>query len=94
MRFAEMDITSDDSLTVKYKVNLSGVAGQLPTLIMFEDGVETLRFPPIDKTGRHARVLEYKEKDLLRYFDLDKRCLATRGPSKTAAKDGTKGRKQ
>ena len=64
---------------MKYKINQSGVSGQLPTLILFEDGLETLRFPPIDpKTGKYARVLQYKEKELIKYFDLDKRYIATR----------------
>ncbi len=68
-----------ETLARKYKVNISGLAGQLPTLILFEDSAECLRFPPIDtKTGKYGTVIDYKEKELVRFFDLDKRYLATR----------------
>lgn len=57
----------------------SGIAGHLPTLILLEDGIEYLRFPLNDlKTGKTAYVNEYNEKELIKYFDLDKRFLATR----------------
>ena len=37
----------------KYNINTGGSYKQLPTMIMFEDGVEVLRFPPKDpKTGK------------------------------------------
>ena len=50
----------------------------MPTLILLEDNIEYLRFPPIDyDKGTLGRVVAYKEKELIRYFDLDKRFLAT-----------------
>ena len=46
---------------------------------MLEDGIEYLRFPPVDpKTGRTDRVVSYKPKEIIKYFDLDNRYLATR----------------
>ena len=43
-----------------------------------EDNLESLRFPPIDvNTGAYGRVVNYKEKELIKYFDLDNRFLAT-----------------
>ena len=51
---------------------------QLPTLIMLEDNKEYLRFPPIDyEKGTIGKVISYKEKELIKYFELDKRFLAT-----------------
>jgi len=50
----------------------------MPTLILLEDNVEYLRFPPVDyEKGTLGRVVTYKEKELIKYFDLDKRFLAT-----------------
>lgn len=47
--------------------------------MLFEDGEELMRFPPIDaKTKRIAKVLKYDKKELIKYFDLDKRYLSTR----------------
>jgi hypothetical protein len=46
---------------------------------MLEDGEEVLRFPPIDeKTNKIPKVLKYGRKELMTYFDLEKRYLATR----------------
>jgi hypothetical protein len=46
---------------------------------LFEDGVEVQRFPAIDeKSGKAGYALNYNEKDLVKYFDLDKRWMATR----------------
>ena len=54
------------------------MAGQLPALILFEDGIEYLRFPLIDlRTGKSSYATEYNEKELIKYFYLDKRFLAT-----------------
>ena len=50
----------------------------MPTLILLEDNREFLRFPPVDfEKGTLGRVISYKEKELIKYFDLDKRFLAT-----------------
>jgi hypothetical protein len=38
---------------------------QLPTVILFEDGEEALRFPPIEeKTNKIPKVLKYGKKEL------------------------------
>lgn len=90
MRFGEVDIAELDNVARNYKVSMSGISGRLPTLILFEDGVEYLRFPLIDlKTGQSAYVREYSEKELVKYFDLDKRFLATRDAGLTKKKGAT-----
>ena len=80
MKFVEIDCAGSrfDSIARAFKINLSNVGNQLPSLVLLEDGAEYLRFPPVDKdTGKTARVLDYKEKELIKYFDLDNRFLAT-----------------
>lgn len=62
-----------------YRINTSGISRQLPTLIMFEDGEEAGRFPPIDPVTRKIpKVLKYGKREILNYFDIEKRYLATR----------------
>ena len=57
---------------------MSDIQGQLPGLVLLENGKEYRRFPPIDPdTGKQARVVAYKEKELINYFNLDDRCMAT-----------------
>ncbi len=79
LQFAEVNVSDLENVARNYKVSTSGIAGHLPALILFEDGVEYLRFPLMDmSTGKTAYVNEYNEKELIKYFDLDKRFLATR----------------
>lgn len=77
MQFVDIDCSLFDNIARSFKVNTGSSAGQLPTLILLEDGVEYLRFPTIDVAKGSASV-NYYEKELVRYFDLDKRYLATR----------------
>ena len=43
-----------------------------------EDFREYLRFPPVNYDEQSlGKVLNYKEKELIRYFDIDKRFMAT-----------------
>ena len=65
-------------LAEKYRINTSGFSKQLPTVIMFEDGEEKMRFPPIDKNDKVGKVIKYDYKILLRYFDLESRYIETR----------------
>ena len=45
LNFIEVDVNRFESLAKLYKVGTGGIAGQLPALIMFEDGKEISRFP-------------------------------------------------
>lgn len=46
--------------------------------MLLEDKKEVLRFPPIDyEKGTLSKILNYKEKELVRYFELEKRFMAT-----------------
>jgi hypothetical protein len=80
LKFGEIDVLKNEEVAKDHKINLSGLAGQLPALILYQDGIELLRFPPLDvSTGNYAKVNKYKSKELIKYFDLDKRYVASRG---------------
>lgn len=77
MQFVEIDTSKFDKLARFFKVNYKD-GNQMPTLILLEDNVEYLRFPPVDyEKGTLGKVITFKEKELIKYFDLDKRYLAT-----------------
>lgn len=80
LSFLEVDVNQYDSLCKVLKVSSGGgIAGNLPTLVMYEDGREVLRFPfAADEKNNDLKSVNYKEKELVKYFDLDKRHLATR----------------
>ena len=78
LNFVEVDVQEFENIARLCKVSVSGFAGNLPALILFEDGKEVLRFPVNDTDKSSYTTLNYKEKELVKYFDLDKRHLATR----------------
>lgn len=79
MQFLEVNVRLLESVSRAYGVNLTGEYGQLPCAVLLEDGVEYCRFPTKDYQKNSKNMeLHYREKELMRYFDLDKRFLATR----------------
>lgn len=66
-----MNVANFDQLAKNLKVYNMSISGHLPCIILFEDGKEKLRFPPLDSTGQVGRVIDYKDKELVKYFDLD-----------------------
>ena len=60
LKFAEVNVALLKDLAKKYDINTSTLSRQLPSLILFENGQEQLRFPPIDeKSGKVTKVLKY-----------------------------------
>jgi hypothetical protein len=78
LKFVSVNIGKYPELAARFSISLSSMSRQLPTLIMFEDGHERLRFPPIDEKGNVPRVLRYERREILRYFWLEERYLLTR----------------
>ena len=72
VKFIECDASKFEKLCHEFRISTSNAANQLPTLILMEDNVEYLRFPPIDiTTGKAGRVVNYKERELVKYFELE-----------------------
>ena len=77
LRVVEIDTQRNEKVARFFSVNHRD-GKQLPTLILMEDNKEFLRFPPIDyEKATMSKVITYKEKELIKYFDLDRRFLAT-----------------
>jgi hypothetical protein len=89
LKFIEVDILKFDSLARLYRIATTGFEKGLPALILFEDGKQIIRFPLAKKDEpatssswfgigtTTAGTPQYLEKELIKYFDLDKRYLAT-----------------
>ena len=50
------------------KVNISGYSRQLPTVILYKNGVEQKRFPDYNEEGKIGKVLKYDVDNLEKYF--------------------------
>ena len=72
-----VNVVGNEGLAKKFRINVTGMSRQLPSLLLFENGKEVVRFPPFDKQGRVGKVLRFKEKEIIKYLELDKRFLAT-----------------
>ena len=78
VQFIECDAGRFEKLCQSLKISTSNVANQLPTLLLLQDNVEYLRFPPIDvSTGKAGRVVNYKERELIKYFELEPRYFSS-----------------
>lgn len=70
-----MNVTNLPNLAKRFNINTSGFTKQLPTVLILEDGQETVRFPPIKKDNKVDRIVKLDYKILLKYFDLESRYL-------------------
>lgn len=52
LRFGKIDISRYPDAAIKYNISDSSLSRQLPTVIMFKNGVEELRRPTYDSKGK------------------------------------------
>lgn len=69
VKFYEIDVNKFQSLAKTFKV--SGQLSQLPTVVLLEDWKQYLKFPTNDERGRQATVINWKERELIKYLDLE-----------------------
>ena len=71
LNFAKIDIDVNEELGKKYGVNTHRYQNIIPYIILFVNGKDTERFPGTDKHGNPLRVKYYREKEIVRIFDLE-----------------------
>ena len=71
LNFARIDVDVSPDIAAKNKVITSGIYVQLPILILFKNGEEVARYPWNDKNAKPTKVKFYKEKEIIKYFDLE-----------------------
>ncbi|KAI2804793.1 hypothetical protein RDWZM_008087 [Blomia tropicalis] len=52
LKFAKVDLSRSPDTATKYKINTSTLSKQLPTLIMFKNGKESMRRPVVNQNGK------------------------------------------
>lgn len=72
-----VNVTQLPEIAKLFNINLSGISRQLPTVILFENGIETQRFPAINDEGKIGKVIKYDSAKLAEWFDLPTRYRET-----------------
>ena len=72
LNFIKIDVDLLPSLAERYKISNSFFSSQLPVILLFKNGLEIYRFPGYDSNGKTHAVRVYKEKEIIRLFDLEK----------------------
>ena len=74
MCFGQIDIGKFPELAEVFKIDVSGMSNQLPSFILFENGKEKKRLPPLNKKNEVIKTIITKE-SMIRVFELDARYL-------------------
>ena len=72
VRFAKLDLARWPGVGKEHGIVVSPSSGQLPTIVLFEDGEEVARIPHVFPDGTVVRG-RFRERDIVRGFDLEKR---------------------
>ncbi|XP_042532113.1 thioredoxin-related transmembrane protein 2 isoform X2 [Dipodomys spectabilis] len=70
LNFGKVDVGRYTDVSTRYRVSISPLTKQLPTLILFQGGKEVMRRPQIDKKGR-AVSWTFSEENVIREFNLN-----------------------
>lgn len=57
LRFAKVDLARNPDTATKYKINTSTLSQQLPTLILFQNGKETMRRPVVNNNNKLVKFV-------------------------------------
>ena len=72
LNFIKVDVDLLPFLADEQKISNSTLYCQLPVVILYKNGVEIYRYPGYDAKGRPLQAKAYKEKDMIRLFELDR----------------------
>eukprot|EP01029_Cantina_marsupialis_P029368 TRINITY_DN780184_c0_g1_i1.p1 TRINITY_DN780184_c0_g1~~TRINITY_DN780184_c0_g1_i1.p1 ORF type:complete len:250 (+),score=34.48 TRINITY_DN780184_c0_g1_i1:69-818(+) len=75
LKFGYIDVAKWPEYAEKYKIDASGTSWQIPTLIMFKNGIEEIRAPKLDHLGKVQKVRIAEEKGIIKYFQLERHYL-------------------
>lgn len=70
LKFGKVDVGRYPEAAKKYKIDDGSLSKQLPTIILFQDGKETMRRPVTDTKGKFVKFL-FSEENVKRVFGLN-----------------------
>lgn len=69
LKFGKVDVGRYPDAAKKYLIDDSSFSKQLPTVILFQEGKETIRRPVTDNKGKYIKFL-FSEENIKRFFGL------------------------
>jgi len=78
LHFGKVEVDRLPAIAEKCLIDTSGISRQLPSIIVYQKGVEYKRFPVINERGVVGRVLKYSVKEIVTYMEIDRLYLSTR----------------
>lgn len=51
-KFGKVELSRNPGVATKYKINTSPLSKQMPTLILFKNGLEVMRRPVVNERGK------------------------------------------
>lgn len=78
LQFLLVNVETAPLIAKKCVVDTTGMTRQLPSLLLYEDGIEVARFPPVNAQGSRPQVVKYRFKEIADYLGLERRWLATK----------------
>ena len=78
LKFGRVNSDEAKFLCKKCVVDTSGFSRQIPSLILYSQGKENKRFPPVNSDGEIPMVVNYKVKEIIKFLGIDRLYLATK----------------
>lgn len=77
LKFGTIDVAKrgNAEIAASFNVNTGVRSKQLPTYILFENGEEVERLPPIDKKTKEPIATDIRKEGLIQFFSLDRKLL-------------------
>ncbi|CAL8304997.1 thioredoxin-related transmembrane protein 2-B [Gadus morhua] len=86
LKFGKLDIGRYGEVAERFRVSTSALTKQLPTLVLFQGGVEIMRRPMVDKKGR-AVSWTFNEENIIREFNLNELFQKSKKQKKAGAEE-------
>lgn len=78
LKFGMVNVDQSKFLAQRCVIECDSFSRQLPCLVVYSDGKEVKRFPPVGKNGELSTVINYKVKEIVKFLGIDRIYLSTR----------------
>jgi hypothetical protein len=77
IKFYRVNVSVAEKLAKKHSISTEAMSKQIPSLLIFEGGKETARFPPINSQSKNVVKVKYDERHIVHFLDIDRKFFLT-----------------